>query len=120
MTASRWPRTLALISALGISQAIITGVLVLSLFSRGMQRFDSGAAPTLVDHLLEVTSRVFSFPLFWAAQLLPRQFFPGLLGWVPVVLNGLLWGSFVVFLWRRRRTKMQLSPNKFLERARER
>jgi hypothetical protein len=103
MTSSGWPRTLALIGALGIIQAVIAAVLVLSWFSRGMQRFDTGAAPTFVDHLLEVTSQVFSFPLVWAAQLLPRELFPGLLGWVPFILNGLLWASFVVFLWRRRR-----------------
>jgi hypothetical protein len=91
---------------LGIGQAVIAVVLLISWFSRGMQRFDTGAAPTFVDHLLKVTSQVFSFPLVWAERLLPRELFPGLLGWVPFILNGLLWASFIVLFWRRhRRTK---------------
>ena len=77
--------------------------LLLRSFSLGMARFDSGASPTAMESLVEHLSDILLSPVFTltvrshAASVL----FPGLLGWLPVVANSILWAFGAWWLFRR-------------------
>jgi len=72
-----------------------------SSFGLGMGRFDSGAAPSRGEAFLTTVSEVLLSPVFTGLSRLPAaQFlFPGVLGWLPVAANSLLWAFFVWFLF---------------------
>ncbi len=73
--------------------AVVTWLMFLVVFGRGMSRFDSGAPPTVADAALESASTILLSPLATLAMQwdFAPAFFPGLLGYVPVVANSLLW-----------------------------
>ena len=75
------------------AHAALTVFLFLVTFNRGMSRFDTGAPPTPADNVLESASTVLIFPLGTLAMRwdLAPVFFPGLLGYLPVVANSLVW-----------------------------
>ena len=104
MAASHRRRTLVLILTLGLIQTAVAFVLFLLAFASVMHRFDTGEAATPIDDLIGAAAQLFAFPVVTLARLLPVRF-PGLLGWVPFILNGLLWSSLVVLVleYRRRR-----------------
>jgi hypothetical protein len=80
-------------------------------FSLEMARLDSGLPPSGVDRLVSSASIVLLSPVFTAATRSDRiaVFFPGLLGWLPLVANSALWAVVswwcVVALSRLRRTR---------------
>jgi hypothetical protein len=86
-------------------QTVVTGLLFLFAFSNSMQRFDTGEPATPLESAIDAAGDLFAFPIVTAARLLPPQSFPGLWGWLPFILNGLLWGSLVVLVleYRQRR-----------------
>jgi hypothetical protein len=98
-------RTLALIGAWGLIQTIVTFVLFLMSYGSVMHRFDTGEAATLGDQLIGGAAQVFAFPIVTLLRLFSIRI-PGLLGWAPFILNGLLWSSLVVLAlqYRRRRS----------------
>jgi len=102
MAASPRRRTLVLFGTL----AAIQTVLFFLTFASTMHRFDTGEAATPIEQTVDVVAQLFAFPIVTATRLLPPRSFPGLWGWVPFVLNGLLWSALAVLVleYRRRRT----------------
>jgi hypothetical protein len=104
MDKSHRRRTLVLIGTWGLIQTTVTFVLFLISYASVMHRFDTGEATTLIDRLIGGAAQVFAFPIVTLVRLLSLRI-PGLLGWAPFILNGLLWSSLVVLAleYRRRR-----------------
>lgn len=80
--------------------ALSVGVFLLS-FTQGMARFETGAGSTWNGQALYATSAVLYFPFMQLAQLAPRDWFPGLLGYVPVLLNSFFWAVLLVCAWQQ-------------------
>ena len=80
--------------------AAASWALFLSAFSVGMSRFDTGGPKSFLETALEASSNVLLNPVFVpvtsSARL--RPFFPGLLGYVPLLLNSLVWAVLVWLL----------------------
>jgi hypothetical protein len=68
-----------------------------------MARFDSGADPSSSERFLEGLSAVLNFPVFAAAiRLEPAaQWFPGLLGYVPLFVNSVLWAVALLYIAKK-------------------
>ena len=71
-----------------------------SAFSMGMSRFDTGGPKSLLEAALETSSKVLLSPVFMAATASARlrPLFPGLLGYLPLLLNSLVWAVLVWLL----------------------
>lgn len=75
-------------------------------FGLGMGRLDTGSPPSLFERVLEGLSLLLLSPLFTAFERseLARLALPGLLGWLLVIANSLLWalGTWFVIAGLRR------------------
>ena len=74
----------------------LTVSLFLAEFSAGMNRFEAGTTSTAGDSLLHFVAITLMWPIFypmvnWGGQF-ASKFFPGILGYVPMLLNSLIWG----------------------------
>ena len=80
--------------------AAASWALFLSAFSIGMRRFDTGGPKSLLETALETSSNVLLSPVFTAVtasdQL--RPLFPRLLGYLPLLVNSLVWAVLVWLL----------------------
>lgn len=89
---SRW--VIATLTAIHL--ALSVGLMVFT-FSTGMDRFDSGAPPSLMENLALFFSNVLFWPIVyplthWAPSTV-RHVFGGVLGYFPILLNSLIWGG---------------------------
>lgn len=75
---------------------ILTIGLMLFSFSEVMSRFDDGIPPTVKTHLFYTGMSILSFPIVSLARLGP-SIYPGLLGYIPYILNSLLWAFVIVY-----------------------
>jgi len=100
-----------LIGVWGVIQTIVTFVLFILSYASTMRRFDSGdATTTLMDHVIGGAAQAFAFPVVTLLMALSIRIH-GLWGWVPFILNGLLWSSVVVLaLNYRRRRSVPITP----------
>ena len=80
--------------------AAASWALLLSAFSMGMSRLDTGEPKSLLETALETSSNVLLNPVFMAVTTSARlgPLFPGLLGYLPLLLNSLVWAVFIWFL----------------------
>ena len=86
-------------------------------FDQGMDRFDTGASPTAFEHLACGMGAVLLSPI---ATLIVRWefapiYFPGLLGYLPVLANSLVWAVaawWLLALGRRRWHRAAASPSR--------
>jgi len=91
----------------------LTFVLFLMDFSVGMSQFDTGDDPTIIENALHVAATVMMWPIFepmakWGGHFV-AQLFPGVLGYIPMLTNSLVWGLAVWLIlgramWRRKRS----------------
>ncbi len=98
-------KALAVFIIASLHVALSVCVLVLS-FGRGMQRFDKGvAALQSVDHILDVALLILWSPFMHLAMLAPKGWVAGLWGYLPLIMNSLLWALLLVHghSWLRRR-----------------
>lgn len=72
---------------LTLLHAVLTTVALPLAYSFSAARFHTGLAPTLVEKALNFSMLVLYFPLVHLAHQLPRGWFPGLYGYLPVFLN---------------------------------
>jgi hypothetical protein len=64
-----------------------------------MARFDTLEQASWIERVLATASNVLLFPIVTlATRFIDPLFMPGLLGWVPVLLNSALWASVLVVL----------------------
>ncbi len=97
------PRIFA-IAALAFGHAALSMTLFLGSFGRGMARFDTGEPATTGARLLDVVAEILLWPLFapladWGGPW-TNSVFAGLLGYVPLLLNSVIWAFAIVFAWR--------------------
>ena len=74
-------------------------------FGATMHRFDTGAPTSALDLMLDRLLTLLYFPLVHLAQLAPREWFKGPIGWLPFALNSLLFGWAIASAgqwWRQR------------------
>jgi hypothetical protein len=83
------PRQIFLISVIHF---LASRVLFLWVFGREMQLFDTGRSPTVVETAAALVSRAFDFPMSLVFGLVPHGWFPGLVGYIPLAINSLIWG----------------------------
>ncbi len=92
------PKTRAVVLITLLHAAATVGAFVL-LFGIGMGRFDTGQEATLFEWILEGFVGVVFFPLVHLAFLAPRGWFPGLWGYLPILVNSALWACALVAGW---------------------
>ena len=99
-------KRILIICAIAVGHAVGTFALLLYMLHAGSARFDSGVPATMLERLLTGVGMVLACPIYapfslwggrWAGRL-----FPGLLGYVPLFCNGLVWGWMLCWLWGRR------------------
>jgi len=78
-------------------------------FSAGMDRLDTGAPPTLFEKSAVFVSNVLFWPIVYPlthwAPFFIRKVFGGLFGYLPMVVNSLLWGAGGWWLLKHRSNK---------------
>lgn len=88
-----------------IFHAALTWVLFVLSFRMGMSRLDSRTPDMFGEHFLNRAAEIMMWPLItpilhWQPKLL-YQVFPGLFGYIALLLNSLLWSLVIVWLWRK-------------------
>ena len=73
--------------------AVLSFSLTFLAFKWTMDRFDSGLPPTFADKAVEVVSQFLISPIFKliSRSTLSRELFSGLLGYLPLLANSVLW-----------------------------
>ena len=70
-------------------------------FGLSMARFDMGKPATALEWFAEGVSNVLDFPIALLINQLPPAWFPGLVGYIPFVINSVVWGLVVWFVYSR-------------------
>jgi hypothetical protein len=93
-------------------QAIVSLGLFFYSFGAGSRRFDTGAPAGIGDKSVGFLSNLLFWPIFYPlVQWGPREFtkfFSRFLGYIPVLLNSLVWG--ISFWWFYSRYNKALKP----------
>src|SRR4051794_26464706 len=84
---------------LAVLHLVVTDALTVAAFSLTMERFDTGESPTLTERVIEVSGRVLRFPVVSCALSIGLRL-PGPTGYLPFILNSLLWANAVSWLFR--------------------
>jgi hypothetical protein len=99
------------LGVLTVCHFVATISLLAGTFASGMARFDSGEPAGLIERGASQVLSIFSLPLlrrmFRGDGPVP-WYFDGLLGYIAVALNSLLWATAIlgcVWLWRRYRVR---------------
>ena len=92
------PKRILLIA---VAHFVVSRILFLWVFGRGMQQLDTGRSLTVFETATDLVSRALDFPLSLALGLVPRGWLPGLIGYVPFAINSLIWGVVVWFVVSR-------------------
>jgi hypothetical protein len=93
---------------LTLGHAVLSFGLFLISFSHSLSRFDMRAAEpkiaTAGERALEVVVEILLWPLFAPLTQFGGRWvnavFPGLLGYIPLLLNSFVWALGILFLWR--------------------
>jgi len=80
---------------------IISHVLFIWSFGLGMARFDKGQPATALERIAEGVANVLDFPITLLVNQLPPTWLSGLVGYIPDVVNSLIWGLVVWFVYSR-------------------
>ena len=88
-----------------IGHATVTLILFLRHFGMGMSRFEAPTPITSQERVLGGIVEVLMWPVFaplthWGGKW-ANNLFPGLLGYIPFLLNSLVWALVVVWFWRK-------------------
>ena len=88
------PKQILLIT---VAHFLASRLLFLWVFGREMQLSDTGRSPTVFETAAALTSRAFDFPMSLVLGFVPRGWLPGLVGYLPLAINSLIWGVVVSF-----------------------
>ena len=106
-------KKITIVLAIAILHFGLTVLLFLMDFSNMMSAFDDGAHPTTQQNLIHLTTTVMTWPIMdplirWGGRSV-TQLFPGMLGYIPMFLNSLVWGLagllVITILMKKRRTE---------------
>jgi hypothetical protein len=92
-----------------IGHATLTWLLFLQSFRMGMSRFDSGVPIALGERVLNGAVAIMMWPfitpllLWWPNRL--NHLFSGLLGYIPLLLNSLIWALVIMWFWSKSKTQ---------------
>jgi hypothetical protein len=73
--------------------------LTVATYCLGMARFDTGAPPTSAERVIEACAQVLRFPVVTGASSAGLRF-PGPTGYLPFILNSLVWAVVASVLLR--------------------
>ena len=98
-------KRLSIISLVAVCHLALSVFIGLRLFSMGMSRFDTGAPPSPLEHIVVTANSVLTFPLVFLVMRVPGNLFPGLFGYIPFAANSILWAVCLywigAFLYKR-------------------
>ena len=89
-----------------IGHASLTMFLLLKSFSMGMARFDTGdTTQSVSEQIMHGLGEILMWPLFapltrWGGRWL-THLFSGLLAYIPLLLNSLIWALVITWIWKR-------------------
>jgi len=90
-------RRATVVVSFALLHATVSFGVFLAAFGAASARLDSGRAASAGEQLLGAAVQVLHFPLVWlATEYAPARWLPGLWGYVPLLLNGLLWAVVLV------------------------
>ena len=97
------------------THSLVSVWLFLVAFERGMARLDTGGEPTVIERAASLLSKLLLSPLFTLVtnSKVLRAVFPGLLAYVPLLANGVLWAFLVwwlILLSRRFMIRFERAP----------
>jgi hypothetical protein len=81
-------KTIAVIAAFHF---VVSRLLFLWVFSMGMSRFDTGDPQSKVERIAAAASGILDFPVSLTLDLFKSL--PGVLGYIPLACNSILWGA---------------------------
>jgi hypothetical protein len=82
---------------MAIFHFIATVTVVMKRFTMGMSRFDSGAPATSLETTLGTVQHILLFPVGSVGVFRWFQgFLHGVLGWLPIMLNSMVWATIIV------------------------
>jgi len=95
---------------------------MLKTFSMGMSRFDSGEPITFLEKVLMAVWKSLIFPIGTLSQRLDWGHLPGILGWIPIMLNSMLWAGAIIgiIVIIRKHQKSQNKTSEHIPEGRER
>jgi|SRR6185312_14484626 len=84
---------------IAILHLVVSVALTATTYALSMDRFDADAPPTPAERIIEVCLQVLCFPIVrWA--MASRVRFPGLIGYLPFIVNSLLWATAISWIYR--------------------
>jgi hypothetical protein len=97
-------RSVLIVGGITVAHAALSFLLFMAAFGASMGRFDSGEAATAGERILDFVAEILLWPLFaplthWGGRSVDAVF-PGVLGYIPLLLNSLLWAFAIVLAWR--------------------
>lgn len=97
-------RIVSVILIAAVHGLLTKGLVALAMVT-GMPAGQGAEMPTLITHIFVAATKVLYFPII-TLSLYSRQWFPGNLVAIPMMVNSLLWGVAIYSLWAliRRRT----------------
>ena len=91
-------------AGIAIAHFAVSLTLFFEQFGMGMARFDTGAEASIGERVLGVVVSVLHSPVVTVGlAVIPARALPGLWGYVPFMLNSLLWGFALTALLARLR-----------------
>ena len=93
--------------SLTLIHATISVILFLKSFTYGMNSFETGEFPSVSGKILELISTIFLCPLFyplskWGGKG-THNIFPGLLGYIPLIINSIIWAIIIYWIMKKLR-----------------
>jgi hypothetical protein len=94
-------RRMVAFGLIAASHFVLTIVLVIFTFGAGMARFDAADSPRWRETVASSAVDVLAFPVLPLLDR-PSLRFPGVWGYVPFVVNSVVWAKAVRTIWRLR------------------
>lgn len=101
------------VGTITIAHALVSVGIMVFTFGKQMGRFDSLEPASLSERMLRALSEILFLPLFSVVVRVPflSKFFAGLLGYVPILLNSLIWGISIWYLYSWLTCKKEYETN---------
>jgi hypothetical protein len=94
-----------LVIRLAMIHFVVSFGLFLHTFGETMKRFDNGEPAGFLEQQANILSEILFFPLVHLARLAPISWFQGFSGYIPFIINSILWATILYqgYQWIKRR-----------------